>query len=180
VREITKRVAAVVLLGAVGVLSAACSSSAGHKAQSDPARFGATPTVIPTSNGGGPGTGPIVGSNTSGPIALPDRSVAIVSFTKRFQKRNQAEFVDISLTISNQGQSPISNEPRFFSLVGQGGDVFSYQDNSSDNFYLPIDPHTSRTGLIEFEIPAAAAKSLQLLYRPDVATDTVIARLVPS
>ena len=136
--------------------------------------------VIPTSNGGGPGTGPTVGSNTSGPIALPDRSVAIVSFTKRFEKQNQAEFVDISLTISNQGQSPITNEPRFFSLIGQGGDVFSYQDNSSDNFYLPIDPRTSRTGLIEFEIPAAAAKGLQLLYRPDVATDTVIARLVPS
>lgn len=180
-REITKRVATVALIGAFGALAVSCSSSAGHKAARGPARSGATPTaIIPTSSSGSAGTGPVLGSNTSGPIALPDRSLAIVSFTKRLQKSNQAEFIDISLTISNQGESPITNEPRFFQLIGQGGDVFSYQDNSSDDFYLPIDAHTSRTGLIEFEIPAAAAKGLQLLYRPDVATDTVIARLLPS
>lgn len=179
--ELTTRVATLVLLGAFVALSASCTSGPEHKDQNGAARLGGTPTaIIPTSSGGSPGTGPILGSNASGPIALPDRSLAIVSFTKRLQKSNQAEFVDISLTIRNEGQSSITNEPRFFSLIGRGGDVFSYQDNSSDDFYLPIDPHTSRTGLIEFEIPAAAAQGLQLLYRPDAPTDTVIARLVPS
>jgi hypothetical protein len=166
------------LLVAAGVALVACSSSGGAKAAAPPS---GTPTVIvPKTVQGSSGQGPIYGSNASGPVALPDRSIAVGSFTERYQKSNKAEFVDLGVTVSNNSAVPINNQPKFYELVGQGGDVFSYQDNSSDTFYGPIDPHTSRTGLIEFEIPAAAAKGLELLYHPDVAAGVVIVRLNPS
>jgi hypothetical protein len=163
----------------VGIYLSACRSSPGHRANhAGSSQPGVVPTVIiPKSVGGTSGQGPIFVSNPGQPISLPDRTIAIVSFSERFQKSNKAEFVDVSITITNSGQNPISNQPRYFQLIGQGGDIFSYQDNSSDTFYSPIDPQTSRTGLIEFEIPGAAAKGLELLYRPDVASDAVIARL---
>jgi hypothetical protein len=174
---LTKGAAVAAVVATAGLCLAACSDSGGTKAAN---KSSSPSVVVPTAIGGGSGQGPIYGSNSGSPISLPDRSIAIESFTERYQKSNKAEFVDISMTIANNSAAPINNEPKFFELIGQGGDVFSYQDNSSDTFYGPLGPHDSRTGLIEFEIPAAAAKGLELLYRPDVATGTVIARLNPS
>ena len=51
--------------------------------------------------------------------------------------------------------------------MGAGGDSFGYQTNSSDTFYGPIAAHATRAGVITFQVPAAAAPGLHLLYRPD-------------
>ena len=79
--------------------------------------------------------------------------------------------------VRNTSGRPIKNIPAFFQLIGPEGDSFNYQYKSSDNFYRPIGARTSRAGLTEFEIPAAAAASLSLLYRPEVARDTALIQL---
>ena len=56
--------------------------------------------------------------------------------------------------------------------MGPEGDTFSYQYNSSDNFYGSIVAHTTRAGTIVFQVPTAATSGLRLLYRPEIATET--------
>jgi hypothetical protein len=61
--------------------------------------------------------------------------------------------------------------------MGPGGDAFGYQDNSSDNFYGTAGAYASRSGTLEFRIPAAAASGLYLLYRPEIASEAVLTPL---
>ena len=61
--------------------------------------------------------------------------------------------------------------------MGREGDTFGYRGNRSGTFYGAIGAHASRSGMIEFQIPSAAASGLYLLYRPEIARETVLTRL---
>jgi hypothetical protein len=82
--------------------------------------------------------------------------------------------ITLVLTIKNVSDQPIPNEPGFFRLMGAEGDTFTYQSNSSNNFYSMIPAHSSRNGTVVFQVPRAAVSHLQLLYRPEVETETVL------
>ncbi|HYZ57794.1 MAG TPA: hypothetical protein VE733_30425 [Streptosporangiaceae bacterium] len=165
---------------------AACGSAAGPGSGSAAAAAPTPRLVSPKSVGGSPGKGPLVVSNpaplpggkaSSQKVVLSDRTVVINSVTSTRGMNQGSTLIDLELVIRNTSGKTIRNEAAYFQLVGPQGDTFGHQDNSSDNFYHTIGAHASRSGMIEFGIPAAAASSLYLLYRPEIATETALIRL---
>ena len=165
---------------------AACGSTInqgpGSAATAAPAAPAATPRqVTPKNVGGSPGQGPLV---VSGPlpgsghqVVLRDRTLIITSVTRHPGPAHGSVLIELNLVVRNTSGRLIKNTPAFFRLIGPEGDSFNYQYKSSDNFYRPIGARTSRAGMTEFEIPAAAAASLSLLYRPEGSGDPALIRL---
>jgi hypothetical protein len=168
------------------VIGLAACGSGNPGANLSPAAAVTPRLVTPTPIGGSPGRGPSV---ISSPVPLPggrvgsqevvlgDRTVIIKSVTSQQAATKNSILIDLDIVIRNTSGKAIRNQAAFFQLVGPGGDIFGYQDNSSDTFYGTIGTHTSRSGMIEFQIPSAAASSLYLLYRPEIAAETVLTRL---
>lgn len=183
-------VASILVLVMLALL-AACSAGGNGSGNATRQQEGSSSTgataVVPTSSKGAPGKGPQVivsptpvpgGRPGSQQIVLADRTLVIVSATRQRAPAAGAALISLVLTVRNTGAKAIMNLPGYFQLTSSGGDVFGYQYNSSDGFYSPIAAHTSRDGLIVFELPAAALNSgLRLLYRPEVAAEVVIAPL---
>ncbi len=143
-----------------------------------------TPTVVTArSVRGTPGSGPhVVTSPTSVPggnahsqqVELGDRTLVLNSVSKQDNADGKSSLITLVLTIRNTSNKAIRNEASFFQLMSAEGDTFTYQSNSSDTFYGDMSAHSSRDGTIVFQVPKAAASNLRLLYRPEVATETVL------
>ena len=165
----------------------AASATAGGSAASATVRPAAMPRpVIPKPAGGSPGKGPLVIANPaplpagkigSQKVVLSDRTLVIKSVTTQPATNQGSVLIDLAVVVRNTGEKPIRNESIFFRLIGLEGDTFSQQGNTSHGFYGSIAAHTSRSGTVGFEIPSAAASGLYLLYRPEIATETVLTRL---
>jgi hypothetical protein len=139
--------------------------------------------VTPKAASGSPGRGPIVissptpvpgGKAGSQQIVLGDRTLIINSVSKQKGASTHSTLINLDLAVQNTSDKAIMNQSTFFQLMGPEGDTFGYQYNSSDNFYGTIAAHTTHSGTIEFEVPAAATSRLRLLYRPEIATETAI------
>lgn len=173
----------------VGMGLAACSSAANSGSDSPAAAGSAAPPqlVSPKPLRGSAGEGPRViptpprlpgGQVGSQKVVLSDRILTITSVTSQPGASQSSTLIKLDLVVRNTSAKAIQNEAAFFALIGAEGDTFGNQDdNSSDTFYGAIGAHASRVGSIEFEIPAAAASNLYLLYRPEIATETVLTRL---
>jgi hypothetical protein len=157
---------------------AACSSA------SDPAPRPSLVTAKPA--GGTPGKGPLIVSSPvphrgskkgSQKIVLSDRILVITSMTTRPAANHGSILIGLHVVVRNTSAKPIQNQSTFFQLMGPEGDSFSPQSTRSVDFYRPISAHASRRGVVKFEIPAAAASNLYLLYRSEIATETVLIRL---
>jgi hypothetical protein len=142
--------------------------------------------VTPTPIAGAPGKGPRVisspaplpgGKTSSQAVVLGDRTLIIKSVTSQQAAIKNSVLIDLDIAVRNTSGKAIKNEAVFFHLIGREGDTFGYQDNSSDTFSGTIGAHASRRGLLEFRIPSAAASDLYLLYRPEIARETVLTRL---
>ncbi|HEX5303340.1 MAG TPA: hypothetical protein VFW50_40750 [Streptosporangiaceae bacterium] len=162
---------------------AACGSIASQGAGSAAAPAATPRQVTPKNGGGSPGQGPLVVSGPDSlpggghPIVLRDRILIITSAARHPGPAHGSVLIDLSLVLHNTSGQRITNMPAFFQLIGPEGDSFSDQYHSSRSFYLPIGARTSRAGTAEFEIPAAAASSLSLLYRPGAPGDTALIQL---
>jgi hypothetical protein len=173
--------ASAVMLVVLGL--AACSSGSG----SPSAGAAVTPQLVtPKPVGGSPGQGPTVisspvplpgGKISSQKVVLKDRTLVINSVTSQRAAIKNQILIDLDLVVRNTSGKAIKNQAGYFQLIGPGGDTFGYQDNSPDAFYGTIGAHASRRGTIEFQIPSAAASSLYLLYRPEIAKETVLTQL---
>jgi hypothetical protein len=128
------------------------------------------------------GTGPIVvtsptpvsgGNASSQQVVLNDRILVLNNVSKQDNASGQS-LVTLVLTVKNISNAPIKNQPGFFALISAEGDAFTNQANVSDNFYRNVAAHGTRTGTVVFQIPQAAASRLQLLYRPEIAAETVL------
>ena len=171
--------------------SATVGGSAASTIGGSPATATAHPAVmprpvIPKPAGGSPGKGPLVIANPaplpagkigSQKVVLSDRTLVIKSVTTQPATNQGSVLIDLAVVVRNTGEKPIRNESIFFRLIGLEGDTFSQQGNTSHGFYGSIAAHTSRSGTVGFEIPSAAASGLYLLYRPEIATETVLTRL---
>jgi hypothetical protein len=186
----TRRVKPVALGGVILVVMglAACGSASGPgSSAAAAARPTVTPRqVTPKAKGGSSGQGPQVIANPatlqggqagSQKVVLGDRTLVISSVTRHRAMSQRSILIDLNLVVTNTSGRSIQNKETFFELVGPGGDSFDYQTNSSDNFYRTIGSHTSSSGMVEFEIPAAAVSSLYLLYRPEIAKEAVLTHL---
>jgi hypothetical protein len=135
---------------------------------------------------GAPGKGPTVitspvplpgGAVSSQKVALSDRTLLISSVTTRTAAIHGSVLIDLRLAVQNISGKAISNRAAFFELIGPGGDTFGYQGKSTGGLFGAIGAHASRSGMIEFQIPSAAASGLYLLYRPEIAAEAVLTRL---
>jgi Telomeric repeat-binding factor 2. len=177
-------------------LLAACGftgSTSGSNGSTTAANQGLVPgkTVTPVivaakSVRGASGSGPIVvtaptsvpGSNpNSQQVVLNDRILVINSVRKQNSMNAASSLITLALTMKNTSKKPIKNQSTFFQLMGAEGDIFTYQYNSSDNFYNIVPARSSRSGTIVFQIPKAAVSNLRLFYRSEVVTETVLVSL---
>jgi hypothetical protein len=113
------------------------------------------------------------GDSTSQQIVLKDRTLVINAVSRQKGANPDPVAINIAIAIKNTGGRSIQNQAAFFQLVGAGGDFFG-QTNSSDNFYGSIAPHTTRSGTITFQLPAAAVKNLRLMYRSEVSSEALL------
>jgi hypothetical protein len=194
-----RRVVAGVMLLVVFVLLASCgpfgnasdngktgtgsTPVGGSTAQGTPATAITPLLITPKASSGSPGKAPLVitsqtpvpgGGSGSQLVVLLDRTLTIYSASKHQGTSTNSTSIDLDLAVQNTSGRAIANHITFFQLMGPEGDIFGYQNNSSDTFYGTIAAHTTRRGAIEFQVPAAAKASLRLLYRPEIATETAI------
>jgi hypothetical protein len=138
----------------------------------------ATPVTTPAS-------GPIVietptpapgGSAHSQLVKLPDRTLTIQNVSEQPGGSNSTN-VTLVLSISNTGTKAIPNEATYYQLVGMEGDIFGLQSSVTSGFYGTVATHSSHNGTIIFQVPSAASKGLRLLFRSEIATETVFVQL---
>lgn len=136
-----------------------------------------------------PGHGPVIiltptpvpgGSVSSQLIGLPDRTLAILNVGKQQASDASSTLISLNLTMQNTGKTSIPNQPGYYQLVGSEGDMFGSQSSASPSFFGTITPHASRSGTIVFQIPSAAVSGLRLLFRSEIATETVFVQLKTS
>jgi Domain of unknown function (DUF4352) len=177
-----------VACGSVGNDSSNSSTERSLTQSSATASVAITPHQITPKDTGGSrgGKGPLIisspatvpgGKPGSQQIVLGGRTLIIYRVVRQNGASSNSTLISLDLTVQNTSRKAIMNLSTFFQLIGPEGDAFGYQYNSSDNFYGPIAAHQSRSGTIVFQIPKAATSSLQLLYRPEIAAETVIIRL---
>ncbi|HZS76366.1 MAG TPA: hypothetical protein VFA41_07115 [Ktedonobacteraceae bacterium] len=139
-------------------------------------------TALPST----PGTGPVVvltptttGGNSQGQvIKLADRTLTITSASKVPGSDSSSTGIRIALTVTNTSNAPVKNDASFYQLVGAEGDIFGLPPNVSSSFFGNLAPRASRSGTLLFEVPTAAMNGgLRLLYRPEVASETVFVSL---
>ena len=142
-----------------------------------------TQLITPKTSNGSAGKGPLVissptpvpgGKTGSQQIVLGDRTLIINHVSKQIGANTNSTLVNLDLAVQNTSNKTIKNQSTFYQLMGPEGDIFGYQYNSSDTFYGSIAARTTRSGMIVFQLPAAATSSLRLLYRPEVASETAI------
>ncbi len=107
-------------------------------------------------------------------ITLADRALALGQVSKQPGADSSSTAISVTLTILNTSTSSIKNQATFYQLIGAEGDAFGTQSSVTPGFFGAIAPGQKRTGTIVFQIPTGAARGLRLLYRPEVATDTLL------
>ena len=117
------------------------------------------------------------GHASSEQVVLKDRTLVISSVSKQNGVNAASSLITLVLTVKNTSNKPIMNQSTFFQLMGKEGDIFSYQYNSSDNFYGTVPANSSHSGTVVFQLPSAAAHNLHLLYRPEVTVETALVML---
>jgi hypothetical protein len=155
-------------------LLAACAS-----AESSASSQSTAPILITAKSAQGmPGSGSIVvvvpGNANDQQAVLKDRMLVLNGVSKQDTDDGHSSLIALALTIRNTSDRPIMNQSGFFQLMSVEGDIFTYQYDSSDHFYDMLPAHCSRDGTVVFQIPTAAASRLQLLYRSEVATESVL------
>lgn len=176
---------------------AACAGSpgtGGNTSASTPTEQSQAPSTstvtvsdsTPTPAKGTPGTGPIVitsptpapsGNAHSQLVTLADRTLTINDVTKQAGADSSLTAVTLMVTIKNTSAKSIRNQETFFQLVAAEGDSFGAESGTPASFFGTIAPQTSRTGTLVFQIPTGAMKGLRLLYRSEVAEETVFVNL---
>lgn len=171
------------------LLLAACDTSGNTNGTTSP-----SPTATvgistpPPSTGGvkstpGSGTGPIIittptvlpGSNGQGQVVtLSDRMLVIEKVSSQAGTDPTSTAVSITITVKSTSAKAILNQASYFQVVGAEGDAFGTQSTGGNTFFSPIAPHLSHSGTLIFQVPTGAIRGgLRLLYRSEVATETV-------
>lgn len=138
----------------------------------------ATPVITPAT---GPQTiltpTPVVGGGAnSQQVVLADRTLIISSESKQNSGTNSTA-VTLVMAVHNTGTKAIQNQASFYELVGTEGDIFGLQSSATASFFGTIASQGSLNGTIVFQVPSAASNGLRLLFRPEVASETVFVAL---
>jgi hypothetical protein len=174
-----------ILFGMIGFLSCLLIAACSNGTTSNP-----IPTqqavVQGTSIASTPGIGPTViltptsvpgSSEESQRVTLPDRVITITNISKQVGTNSSSIAINLTVTITNTGAKTINNFAGYFQLISAEGDAFGLQSNVAPNFFGSIASQSSRSGTIIFQIPSGAINGIQLMYRPEVSTETILVPL---
>jgi hypothetical protein len=106
-------------------------------------------------------------------VPLADRVLILGGVRTQMGANPRLTVIDVDIAIRNTANKPILNQPTYFELMGPESDGFAPRGDAADPFYGTMEAGTTRSGTVEFQIPAAAISGLRLLYRPEVATEAV-------
>jgi hypothetical protein len=139
-----------------------------------------TPATTPTPPNG-PQTiltpTPVAGGGAnSQQVVLADRTLIISSVSKQNSGANSTA-VTLVMAVHNTGTKAIQNQASFYELVSTEGDIFGLQSSATASFFGTIAPQSSLNGTIVFQVPSAASSGLRLLFRSEVASETVFVAL---
>lgn len=173
-----------VIIVALFLLLTACDTSG---ITSNPSSTPTRPKVVQgTALPSTPGVGPTViltptivpnGNNThSQLVTLSDRTLIITNVSKQAGTDSSTVAISLKVTVKNTSAKPIKNQATYFQLTAQG-DIFGMQSSANSRFFGTIAPQSSRSGTIVFQVPAGAVSGIRLLYRPEVATETIFVAL---
>ena len=157
--------------------------STGASVSTTPTAQGRTisPTVISNATVGTNthGTGPIIiqsptpvsgGSASSQQVGLADRQLVIENVSRQVDATTGTTTVTIKLEIKNTSGKNIKNLATYYQLVGAEGDMFGLSADTNGSFFGTVASGSMRSGTLTFQqIPTAAIKKLQLLYRSETA-----------
>jgi hypothetical protein len=140
-----------------------------------------SPTVISNATVGTnkSGTGPIIiqsptvvpgGSASSQQVGLADRQLVIENVSRQVDATTGTTTVTIKLEIKNTSGKNIKNLATYYQLVGAEGDMFGLPPDTNGSFFGTVASGSMRSGTLIFQqVPTAAIKKLQLLYRSETA-----------
>jgi hypothetical protein len=107
-------------------------------------------------------------------VTLADRALALGQVSKGAGADASTTAVSVSVTIKNTSTASIENLATFYQLISAEGDIFGTQSSVTTGFYGAIAPGHERSGTIVFQVPTGAVHGLRLLFRPEVARDTLL------
>ncbi|HEV2580271.1 MAG TPA: hypothetical protein VGT44_05410 [Ktedonobacteraceae bacterium] len=130
-----------------------------------------------------PGVGPIVAVTPTADagttpaqqtITLADRTLMLGQVSRSPGASASSTAVSITITVTDTTAMAIQNQSSFYQLVGAEGDAFGVQSSVTPGFYGTIAAKQWHKGTITFQVPTGASQGLQLLYRPEKATETTL------
>jgi hypothetical protein len=136
-------------------------------------------TVAPSH--GTPGVGPKVilaqtpvpGNAQEQSVTLPDRTLVISNVSKVAGTNSGSTGISITISVKNIGTKSILNHASFYQLMVAEGDTFGLQSGTNSSFFGNIARQTARKGTLVFQVPTAALGGIRLLFRSEIATETV-------
>jgi hypothetical protein len=135
-------------------------------------------TAAPSSS---PGVGPIVilsptpvpGNAHGQLVTLPDRTLVISNVSKVAGADSSSTGISLTISVKDTGTKSILNQASFYQLVVAEGDSFGLQTGTNSSFFGNIAPQASRNGTLVFQVPTAALVGIRLLFRSEIAAETV-------
>lgn len=106
-------------------------------------------------------------------VTLSDRTLVISNVSKVAGADSSSTGISITISVQNTGTKSILNQASFYQLMVAEGDTFGLQAGINSNFFGSIPPGKSLKGTLVFQVPTAALGGIQLLFRSEIATETV-------
>jgi len=141
-----------------------------------------TPTIAVTAIPSTPGIAPTVilsptpipgGGPHSQQVLLADRVLLINNVSRGTGTDASSVTIRLTMTLKNTSAKTITNVDTYYSLFGSEGDVFGLPLNANGSFFGAIAANGLRSGTLVFQVPLGADTALRLLYRSEVARETV-------
>jgi hypothetical protein len=104
---------------------------------------------------------------------LPDRSLVISNVSKVAGTNSGSTGISITISVKNIGTKSILNHASFYQLMVAEGDTFGLQSGTNSSFFGNIARQTARKGTLVFQVPTAALGGIRLLFRSEIAAETV-------
>jgi hypothetical protein len=116
---------------------------------------------------------PVSGNVQGQLVTLPDRTLVISNVSKVAGTNSSSTGISVTISVKNTGSKSIANNASFFQLIATEGDTFGLLSSTNASFFRDIARQTSRKDTLVFQVPTAALGGIRLLFRSEIAAETV-------
>jgi hypothetical protein len=122
--------------------------------------------------GGDSGVPPIVVPDGQRQVVLGDRVLTVSNVNE--QLSGNATAIRVNVVVRNTGKRPLPDQTTRFQVMTPEGDAFQARATNAKVRRGAIASGASRAATLVFDLPAAAAANVRLVYRPAADTPTVL------